>query len=359
MEQTNDTSLLLELLAAPAFSVRNGIIELCNRQAQSLSILPGTAVSDLISIGVEEYAAMESGCLYLSLTVGEMPFGASVSRMSGYDLFLLESGSSQPELEAFGIASRELRGPLSDLKMISGILLPKLGEENREWAGAINHSIYKLMRIVNNMANAQSFAEDSQHRMEELQPGSVLRELLQQELTPLLSQVNISLVFTDRTDGLWCLIDEYKWNQAVYALISNAANFVQKDGTGTIQVTLKRSGERLVLTVTDNGAGIPPSIMGSVFARFHRSDMAEDSRHGIGLGLVLVRSVAVAHGGTVMIDQPPGWGTRVTMTIPIRRGKELDLSSRTPGIVIRSTSDGLVNLSNILPSQLYTPDQID
>ena len=129
MEYPQDTALFLSLLNGPAFSVKDGLVDSLNANAQYLNIQPGTPIADLISIGIEEYESMEQGRLFLTLLLEDVPFGASVSRMRDWDLFLLEPAEQRTELAALELASRELRGPMSDLKMLTDLLMPKLDEQ--------------------------------------------------------------------------------------------------------------------------------------------------------------------------------------------------------------------------------------
>ena len=242
---------------------------------------------------------------------------------------------------------------MSDLKMLTDLLLPKLDEQYHRLSGSMIHSISRMMRILNNMTYAHDFSDITHCRKTELHPGSLFREVIQQELAPLLEKTDLKLEFKDLSESVFCMMDEHQIKQALYALLSNAATYAPKGST--IQVVLKKSGNRLAFSVSDHGTGIPEQVMSSVFSRYLRQDAVEDGRFGIGLGLVLVRSVATAHQGTTMIQQLPEGGTRVTVTIPICTGKDNILSSDTAKLLVHSTSDGLVGLSNVLPSELYAP----
>ena len=353
MEQTNDTALFLDLLNGPAFSVKDGLVDRLNGNAVYLAIQPGTSVMDLIRVGAEEYEALEQGRLFLSLELEGVPFGASVSRMNGWDLFVLEPPEHHAELAALELASRELRGPMGDLKMLSDLLLPKLDKKYDPLAGSMNHSIFRLLRILNNMSNAYDFSDPTRCRKTELHPGILFRNTICHELAPLTEKAGLALEFKDLSEGVFCLLDEHQIKQALYSLISNAATYAPKGSV--IQVVLKKSENRLAFSVTDQGSGIPDHVMSSIFSRYRRQEAAEDGRYGIGLGLVVVRAVAAAHEGTTMIQRLPEGGTRVTVTIPIRKSKDASFASQTANFVIHSTSDGLVGLSNVLPSEVYTP----
>ena len=110
----------------------------------------------------------------------------------------------------------------------------------------------------------------------------------------------------------------------------------------------------LQLQIQDNGSGIAQDILGNVFYRYLRQPAIEDSRFGLGLGMVMIRSAAASHGGTVLIDQPEGTGTRITLTLAIRQNGGNMLRSNVLRVDYAGELDhGLVELADCLPSELY------
>jgi two-component system sensor histidine kinase BaeS len=88
-------------------------------------------------------------------------------------------------------------------------------------------------------------------------------------------------------------------------------NAIRYSGPGTTcRVTVERDGDRTVLTVADDGAGVPESELPRIFERFYRADQARTSR-GTGLGLAIVKHVVTAAGGTIDATSAPGEGLRV------------------------------------------------
>jgi signal transduction histidine kinase len=106
--------------------------------------------------------------------------------------------------------------------------------------------------------------------------------------------------------------------RALWNLVENAAKY----GAPPIALGAARRGGRVELTVTDDGAGIPPEERERVFDPFYRMDKARtprtDARGGYGLGLTLARRVAEVHGGTIRIDaaHPSGRGCKITLDLP-------------------------------------------
>ena len=122
---------------------------------------------------------------------------------------------------------------------------------------------------------------------------------------------------------------------------------------GKITVQLVHRG-RLYLSVTDEGDGMDNGTLGNVYTRYLRTTAVTDGPEGIGLGMVLVRSVATMHGGTVLMDAPQGKGTRVTMTLAIRKAQGGSLRSPVLRVDYSGERDhALVELSESLPAALY------
>jgi K+-sensing histidine kinase KdpD len=140
--------------------------------------------------------------------------------------------------------------------------------------------------------------------------------------------------------------------RAVYNILSNAIKFTPKGGT--IEAKLALKGSMLCLSVQDSGSGIPQELRDHVYTRFQRGPALEDGRFGIGLGMVLIRSTASAHGGTVLIDHPGQTGTRITMTMDVRRGTGNTLRSGLLRMDYAGEQDhSLIELSDILPPEAY------
>lgn len=112
--------------------------------------------------------------------------------------------------------------------------------------------------------------------------------------------------------------DEARLHQIVGNLLANARTHTPP---GTTVVTgLRHQGRRVLLTVSDNGPGIPEELQGAVLERFTRGDESRSREAGsTGLGLSIVDAVATAHGGRVGVESRPG-RTVVTVWLPARPG---------------------------------------
>ena len=112
-------------------------------------------------------------------------------------------------------------------------------------------------------------------------------------------------------------VDRDMWEKVVLNLISNAFKFTFE---GEISVALRWRGERVELSVSDTGVGIPASDLPRMFQRFHRVKNARSRTHeGTGIGLALVQELARLHGGEVSVQSEENRGTTFTVSIPAGR----------------------------------------
>ena len=93
-------------------------------------------------------------------------------------------------------------------------------------------------------------------------------------------------------------------------LVSNAIRHTPSGGS--IRVEVRPSNEQAVVTVADDGEGIPPDLLPRVFERFVKGANSP----GSGLGLAIAHDIATAHGGKLEIESQAGSGTQVRLTLP-------------------------------------------
>jgi two-component system phosphate regulon sensor histidine kinase PhoR len=105
-------------------------------------------------------------------------------------------------------------------------------------------------------------------------------------------------------------------SQALFNLLDNAVKYTQSQGIITICAVI--NDRSIVLSVADNGIGIPDDAKERIFERFYRVDRTRSRRFGgTGLGLAIVKHIAEAHKGELQLDSQEGKGTRMSLTLPI------------------------------------------
>lgn len=358
MEQFQNALGMLDLMQQPAFCVQGGTIIRVNPAAAAFLIETGADVQPLLYTGAEEYASFSGGCLYLTLSIAGHRIGASVVRMQEFDVFTLEREEADVQLQALALAARELREPLSGVMTIADkyFSAAELNGKELEQAERINRGLFRMLRIIGNMSDAGCYSTDTGAQLEIRDISRVLNEVFHNAAT-LTARTDITLHYSGFPESVYTLVDAQKLERMVFNILSNSIKFTPAGGSVTAKLT--RRGCRMYLSVCDSGCGIPENLRGSIFSRYTREPGLEDSRYGLGLGMVLIRSVAALHGGTVLIDHPQNSGTRITISIAIRQGEAVLRSPKLRIDYAGERDHGLIELSDVLPPCLYDPEIVN
>jgi signal transduction histidine kinase/HAMP domain-containing protein len=111
--------------------------------------------------------------------------------------------------------------------------------------------------------------------------------------------------------------DPLRLQQILWNLTVNAIKFTPR--YGRVIVRIEREPERYLVSVEDDGVGIPESELPHVFERFRQVDGSATRQHpGMGIGLSLARNLVELHGGTIWAESTVGQGSRFTFSLPIR-----------------------------------------
>jgi len=349
MNLQTDLTGWLNRYSCPGFAVKNNIITHCNQAAEALLLTPGMDIRELLLTGSEEYAAFQNGCLYLKLKLSSRGWGASVSREAEHHIFLLDQDPEEADLRSLALAARELRSPLSNLKIAADSLMRTSSEDSliQEQLARLNRSLHQMHRLVNNMSDAA--------KSDILTPVGVhdwnrlIHDIIE-KISTQLENTNVCLTYEGLSQSISGLANEGQIERAILNIVSNAMKFMPEGGS--IHARLTRQNHMLHLSIQDSGSGIAENILSNVFTRYQRQPGIEDSRYGIGLGMVLIRAAAADHGGTVLIDRPDGKGTRITITLAIRQDSGL-LKTPVNLPLVDGSQQVLTELSDSLPWEFY------
>lgn len=213
--------------------------------------------------------------------------------------------------------SHELRTPLSLIKSAAETLID--GARRDEAATT------RFLDIIDRHATRLTFLIDDLLLLSRLDSGRVdldlemvaLHEVAQEALedAALVARAKGVRLVNEVPAGLLALADLQRFRQVLANLIDNAIKYGRPKGT--VMLWAIRRGNRIELSVKDDGPGIPLEAQERVFERFYRVDKGRSREHGgTGLGLSIVKNVVQAHGGEVWVKSTPGQGADFRFTLP-------------------------------------------
>ncbi len=112
-------------------------------------------------------------------------------------------------------------------------------------------------------------------------------------------------------------VEEDMIRRVLVNLINNALKYSSEDQTITLSGQLLPENDRLLLSVSDQGTGIPKQFRESIFEKFERIAAKNSDAKGLGLGLAFCRLAVEAHNGRIWVDDAPSGGARFNFTLPI------------------------------------------
>ena len=213
-------------------------------------------------------------------------------------------------------AAHELRTPLSliqvQLDLYNAARHPGNDADTMQTIKMVteqNDRLNKMVKTLLDMSELQTVGRD-----EVIAVDALVDEVLA-DLEPLAQEKNITLV--ENCKNITMRGSDILIYRMVYNLVENAIKY--NHSGGQVTVTADRKEKHVYLSVEDTGAGIPEELKERVFEPFFRVDKSRSREMGgVGLGLALVREIALLHGGTVTAEPADGHGTVFTVTLPIQ-----------------------------------------
>ena len=264
--------------------------------------------------------------------------------------------------EYLATLAHELRNPLAPIRNSLQILrLKSPAEPTLETArDMIDRNVQQMVRLIDDLLDVSRITGGTlQLRRERVELAAALRQAVEMS-DPLIQSSAHRLIVTLPAEPINFSADQTRLAQIFGNLLNNAAKYTE-DG-GTIRLSAKLDGREVVVTVADNGAGIPPEHLPHLFEKFTRkSAQTERSRDGLGIGLSLVRGLVALHGGSVTAHSDgDGKGSSFVVRLPIADSSEprpeaADPIRRTSGpavshriLVVDDNRDSVVSLAHML-----------
>jgi signal transduction histidine kinase len=223
--------------------------------------------------------------------------------------------------EFLSVASHELNTPLTSLKLQVQSLTRTLArgdttaltpEKVARTAERTDRQLRRLSRLVSDLLDVSRIHANKLKLM--LEPVE-MRELVADVVERISSEfsragVRLDIAPSPKVVGLW---DRSRLEQVLLNLLSNALKY----GAGQpVRVEVKLDGERVRLSVVDQGVGLREEDRARIFERFERAISANEAS-GLGLGLYIAREIVQSHGGDISVESRLGAGSTFTVTLPL------------------------------------------
>ena len=204
-------------------------------------------------------------------------------------------------------ASHELRSPLTRIRMGLELMGPQTASSIKE---EIARNIQELDQLVDEILMA-SRLDASEADLGTIEPVDMLG-LMAEEC----NAVGVALDAPADSAGLVVYGVARLLRRAVRNLLENAL----RHGASVVNASARRDGGSIVLAVADNGPGVPVHLRERIFEPFYRLPGASERDGGAGLGLALVKSIVVRHGGAVSCRAPSRPGACFEVRLPLQSG---------------------------------------
>ncbi|HTU16905.1 MAG TPA: response regulator [Gemmataceae bacterium] len=273
------------------------------------------------ALGVLTLAMGPSGRRYSSadLALAEDLAGRAAIALDNARLYRNVQEADRHKNEFLSMLAHELRNPLAPIR--NAVQLLRLRGAKEPEAAAlhemIDRQVMQLVRLVDDLLDLSRITRGKIHlQMEYVEVGSVVARAVETS-RPLIDARKHELTVALPPEPLLVRGDPVRLAQILSNLLNNAAKYTEEGGR--IQLLAERSNDTVTFHVRDNGVGIPPDMLSSIFELFTQVDRSLDrSQGGLGIGLTLVHKLVEMHGGRVeAFSEGPNQGSELVVHLPL------------------------------------------
>ncbi|PUU88814.1 ATP-binding protein [Halanaerobium sp.] len=219
--------------------------------------------------------------------------------------------------EFVSTVSHEFRTPLTSMNMGLSMVINEdtgeINEEQRELLEAAYEDVERLTELVNDLLDLSKIESG---RIEMEFDKVDVNDIIEKTLKPFYKQAEekeIVLKFKQSEDNVFAYADPSKISWVISNLVGNALRYADE---GKIEVDAEIKGRRVLVSVADNGPGIPREYQSKIFDKFVRAGNDKDEKSGTGLGLAISKEIITAHNGRIWVDSKEGAGSTFSFYIP-------------------------------------------
>jgi len=229
---------------------------------------------------------------------------------------------NQQKNHFLGMAAHDLRNPLGVIQGFSSFLKESLEEK-------IDRESLSMLESINNSTNFMINLINEYLDVAVIESGKIRLELKKQDLRSFVlenirlnekaaSKKKMSIIFQADPSLPEVAIDQNRFEQVLNNVIGNAVKFSPFEST--IQVNLNQVGDEVILTVRDQGIGIPPNQIDKLFGLFGKLvSKGTAGEPTTGLGLAIAKKIISEHHGRIWVESEPGKGSTFSIALPIAR----------------------------------------
>ena len=310
-------ALLVVLLAASAIIARRTTASVADPLEQLRATIERLSAGDLAARarveGPTEARAVADA-------VNDLAGSAEQAKAMQNDALARMMELDQARADFVSSVSHELRTPLTSVTGYAEMLLDgdagDLTKEQVKMVTTIDRNARRLLALVEDILTVARLEAGAQKLAFEPVEVAELVNGAAEAVRPQVRAKSLALDIDTPPAAGTIRGDRAQLERVVLNLLSNAVKFTPARGKITLSVV--RQADRLTLTVSDTGFGIPLAEQSRMFERFFRSSTSRDQViPGTGLGLTIVKSIVDAHGGTIDFHSTPGRGTTFVVELPV------------------------------------------
>jgi len=228
--------------------------------------------------------------------------------------------ASLAKSQFLAVIGHELRTPLNAIVGFSDMMSSSIGgtltPTHAEYAGLISQSGHHLLDVVNMLLDMSRIeAGKFELHAARFEPESLVGPCIR-IVSKAAQEKNVEIAVELGKNLPEIIGDERACRQIMINLLSNAIKFSEPGGRVTWG--MKRQGQSLSLTISDQGIGMNAEVLARLGEPFFQAQSSADRRYeGTGLGLSIVKGLVELHDGTIRVNSEPGRGTNVTIVLPI------------------------------------------
>jgi len=267
----------------------------------------------------------------------------------------------QRKNEFLATLAHELRNPLAPLRNSLQLMKLAKGEADivEQARTLMERQLGQMVRLVDDLLDVSRISKGKiVLRKVRVQLAAVVQHAVETS-RPLIDAAGHKFTIDLPSEPIFVDADEIRLSQCFANMLNNAAKYTERGGS--IRLSVERQGSDALVTVEDNGVGIPANMLPGVFDMFMQVDRSlERSQGGLGIGLTIVKRLVELHGGSVEAQSDgPGTGSKFIMRLPVvtslagvqeepDKAESIDRLSHHRILVVDDNRDSAMSLAMLL-----------